>query len=508
MKRMNRFSALCVALIGSAMVTASRADTKEIPTLAPASSAELSQLAAELADTAAKLAKLQDSRSPAQKATTTSETKTTVHWLSSDSSALATDATIDIEIEPSVSGDVVQAGATAPRPAAVAYKQAPLALPSPTNSKIIRAQANEDVFYPDPAGQSLSEGEQDDLATPANDMPWGDPVMCSDGCCDDCCDVCCEATCGCAKCPPRRILVVGTEVVFLDVDLNGNRIAYQFDDFDTPSVTAFGPAYGDGAIDDFYITPRLWVGVQGEKWGVIGRYFHMRVGENDHDPFDPFGPVGEQSFDVNSIFEAYYTDLELTRNFCVHGCKTQFSFGARYASIEHDENIYARTIADDATYTGYGRANRQASGTGLTFGLNGRKPLFCNSCAHWFYNVRSSILWGTILNETETEATADVTPDFGSGAITGAAVSVDDDLFIGEVQLGLEWDFALRCLPAKSFFRAAFEYQYWDAATGSASSGAFAGFSGATNSQVAVDASAPGLIVDLLGVSIGTGFTW
>jgi hypothetical protein len=86
---------------------------------------------------------------------------------------------------------------------------------------------------------------------------------------------------------------------------------------------------------------------------------------------------------------------------------------------------------------------------------------------------------------------------------------VSDDLFIGEIQVGIEWDFALRCLPAKAFFRTAFEYQYWDASTGSAASGSFARVDVNSNTyQATTGSSAPGLIVDFVGLSVGTGFTW
>lgn len=527
MKKMNRLAAMCMALAGSFSAIVAFSGTNLAAASEQPSSKELSQLAAELAETSARLAELQKAYSSAEETAAPDVSKTTVHWLSSSSNQLSNNARIDIDIAPATATDPVQTSAIASRPAAIAYRQVPSALAAPTNSPVVQAQANEEVFYTAQADQiytpqtdqSPDVAEQNPISPESSQMPWGDPILCDDGCCD----TCCSPGCGCPKCKPRRILVVGTEAVFLDADINGDRIGYRFDDFAPPTaVGLFGPDYGDGAIDDFYVAPRLWLGVQGECWGVVGRYFHMRVGEHSHDPLVPQGDFVDQSFDVNSIFEAYYTDLELTRNFCVHGCKSQLSFGARYALIEHHENIYGRTIvADDGssgygTLTGYGRSNRQAHGTGITFGLNGRKPLFCNSCAHWFYNVRSSILWGCTHNEVETEATAVL--DSGSsapllngsaGSINGATARVEDDLFIGEVQLGLQWDFALRCLPAKSFFRAAFEYQYWDAASGYAASGSFAGFGDPSpTSQVAVNAEAPGLIVDLIGFSVGTGFTW
>ena len=63
-----------------------------------------------------------------------------------------------------------------------------------------------------------------------------------------------------------------------------------------------------------------------------------------------------------------------------------------------------------------------------------------------------------------------------AGSVNNASTSVDDNLFIGEIQLGLEWDYALRCLPANAFCRVAVEYQRWTGGTGlSPQSNSFAG---------------------------------
>jgi hypothetical protein len=383
MKKMKRQAAIGLALAGYFSATIAIAGTNGVPNSATPSTTELSELAAQLAETSAKLAKMQEAFSTAEETSATkepqtpltNETKTTVHWLGSNSNQLNTNARIDIKIEPAIATDAVEAGAAAPRPAATAYRGGPLALPVSAKSTVIRAQANEDVYYPEQGGQDLNAVAPDEFDSQSSQTPWGDSAIGCDTCCDTCCDTFCEPGCGCAKCRRRRILVVGTEVVFLDAELNGQRISYQFDDVSAGASTLFGPAYGDASIDDFYVVPRMWVGVQGECWGVVGRYFHMRAGEHKHDPLVPQGQFQEQSFDSNSLFEAYYTDLELTRNFCVHGCKSQLSFGARYALIEHNENIYSRADIWDSggtvhtgLLTGYGRSNRRAHGTGLTFG--------------------------------------------------------------------------------------------------------------------------------------------
>jgi len=344
-------------------------------------------------------------------------------------------------------------------------------------------------------------------------VQWGSPVV-GGGCCDSCCDSCCSSGCrGCCR-PP--ICVVSTEFLFLSPTLNGTPVFYQYDDT-APSTLRFGPATGYGALDDFYAAPRISVGWQGCCWGVMARYYHFRGAEHGHNPLfghSSHGQIANHTINVNNILEAYYTDLLLTRNFCLHGCKSQFGFGVRYALISHDESIYGRSIDPNSgsILEGGARRNRSASGTGLVMGLNLRKPLFCNSCAHWFLAGRTSVLWGSNANDVESRAS--VVANGGAtvgaaGSIDGASTWIQDDLFIGEVQAGIQWDFALRCLPAKAFFRTAFEYQYWDGAIGSASSGSFAGFgNGGDTYQASTGSWAPGIIVDFVGLSIGTGFTW
>jgi len=383
-----------------------------------------------------------------------------------------------------------------------------------------RAYANEDSASP---GNAELQDFAADYNGTENPAAWNNPVLEGDICTDTCCDISCDPGCCCGQCcpPRRRIVIAGTEAVFLSPDINGGRVSFIFNEYEpTTSTSHYGPAQDHADINDFYIAPRLWVGIQGECWGVVGRYFHLRAGEHDHDPSIPANrgsqtPIYDQGFDGNSLLEAYYADLELTRNFCLHGCKNQFSFGVRYADLEHHESIVGMVETEDGLINGGARANRRAYGTGLTFGLNGRKPLFCNSCAHWFYNVRSSVLWGCTRNEAETWAEAIVLDNSVTalaGSKDGAISANNDDLFIGEVQLGLEWNFAMRCLPAKSFFRLAAEYQYWDSSIGHAGSGSFSGFENTNTSTARVIgntlADAPGLLVNMYGFHVGTGFTW
>ena len=85
-------------------------------------------------------------------------------------------------------------------------------------------------------------------------------------------------------------------------------------------------------------------------------------------------------------------------------------------------------------------------------------------------------------------------------------------MFIGEIQLGLEWDYCLCCLPANAFFRVALEYQRWDGGPGFSQADSFAGVTIQQQvdptSIVSTTASADEPQMDLFGFSIGTGLTW
>jgi hypothetical protein len=96
--------------------------------------------------------------------------------------------------------------------------------------------------------------------------------------------------------------------------------------------------------------------------------------------------------------------------------------------------------------------------------------------------------------------------DGSASSFNGAQVTADDDLFIGELQVGVEWDYPLCWLPAKAFFRVAAEYQYWDASRGDAYSESFAEDVGVSGGYAFVNSG--GLQTDLIGFSLGAGFTW
>jgi hypothetical protein len=325
-------------------------------------------------------------------------------------------------------------------------------------------------------------------------------------------------------CPPQPRLFwsTGIEATFLSPDLNSDGVSVTVEEIDEDRHDVCTTLSDD--VDDFYVSPRIWLGVQGCCWGANLRYWHLQASEGAFDP--SIGSLGTwDAFDCGtpdfgfmtcSSLEAYTIDLELTRRFCLNDCAMQAAVGLRHAEIEHSEGLWALANADEGLLTGFARANRLSRGTGLMFGLYGRKPVFPCSCVHWFYNARWSALWGPTQTSVETFASVQTIADpniSGSAASVNAAyTNVDDTLFIGEIQLGLEWDYCLQCVPANAFFRAALEYQRWDGGKGWSQSQSFAGATivGQVDptSVITADAAASAPQMDLIGISLATGLTW
>jgi hypothetical protein len=376
----------------------------------------------------------------------------------------------------------------------------------------------------DPAARYYADSEvvpvsnaQYPEATAAADTPFATPVSyeaCSDGCC--------EMEC----CPPPRTLfwTVGIEATFLNPDLNASTPTLRAEDITLDRVTSFSA--GDADVDSFYVAPRMWLGIQGCKWGTGVRYWHMQASEFEYDGF--FNNRGSSNFGIPDAsyfstgrLDAYTIDWEINRLFCVHSCQMMLSGGVRYAYLETDSSVtgLVETLADPmdeettVLLSGYGRGNALTRGTGVFLGLQGKQPLFTDSCIHLFWNVKGSVLWGS--TETSAESSASVMvfdPDDPGNAATvnSANTAVDDDMWIGEFQLGLEWDYCLCCVPANAFVRLAAEYQRWDGGPGSSRTGAeaFAEVNGDDVAVLTTQADAFGPQLDLVGLALGAGLTW
>lgn len=330
-----------------------------------------------------------------------------------------------------------------------------------------------------------------------------------------CADECCP--------PPAPCLVwtAGVEATFLSPDLNSDGVSMEVEEIDDERYDLTSTHTDD--VDSVYVSPRIWLGVQGCAWGANLRYWHLNASEGAFDPtigsdntWDGFDcGRTDLGYTLCSRLEAYTIDLELTRKFCLNDCAMQAAVGIRHAEIEHDQGLFGLANTDEGILSGFARANRLSRGTGIQLGLYGRKPLFPCSCVHWFYNARWSALWGPTETAVETFASVLTTQQnvtASAASVNGAYTKVDDTLFIGEIQLGLEWNYALQCMPANAFFRTAIEYQRWDGGLGYSASQSFAGATivnqNDPTSIITTTASAAEPQLDLIGLSIGTGLTW
>jgi hypothetical protein len=385
--------------------------------------------------------------------------------------------------------------------------------------------ANEQEPMPAPASANNGKSGQNGYS---NGNGCG---SCNSGCdtcggCNSCNDGCgnCGCDIGCCNPAPCLFWSAGVEATFLSPNLNDNNATFEFVNT-SEERDCFNSTNG---IDSLYVAPRIWLGVESCCWGVDVKYWQMQASSQGWDPAlgdggiwnGPDCGVPDIGHFSENTMSVYALDLEVSRRLCVRDCWMQFSGGIRHAEFRHDQVIVGNandslpgaTINDPSISTnliGYARDDAFSQGTGIVLGWYGRRPVFPCSCVNWFYNLHYSVLWGPTNTAAETAAQI-VVDDPGSAGSTNDARSHSDGTFtIGEVQLGLEWDYALQCIPANSFFRVALEYQRWDGGNGFSEAQSFAGttVNGATN-QGTFTASASAPEMNLFGFTLGTGLTW
>lgn len=520
---------LLVALLAAAPLAAIAADGKPVQWLtsgaaAPSGSAEeaaqLARQAAELAARAAQMAAAaQNAASPAAAAAAPTATIAPAATAApSLTNGLQQPQVVDIRFQnspiapPSTMAPVAATIAVAPsaptisatpvdaamQPSIHNDTQVHLAATTYTDGRLLRA-AQEEPLPPAPGSVSPS--------------PIAPNAYIGNG--GECMDESC--------CPPQRVLfwTGGVEATFLSPDLNSWGTTFRIEELDEDRDELFSSQSDD--VDSLYVSPRAWVGIQGCRWGANLRYWHLQASEGAYDPslgsfgnFDDFDcGLPDVGYFSCSRLEAYTVDLEITRRFCINDCWMQASFGVRHAEVEHNESITGLALTDEGLLQGFARANRYSRGTGILLGLYGRKPVFPFSCVNWFYNLRWSSLWGP--TETGAESFASVQSSdsnfiASAASVNGARTAVDDNLFIGEVQLGLEWTHALQCIPANAFCRFAVEYQRWDGGKGYSEANSFAGITidgdDGPTSIVSTSGAAEAPQMDLFGFTFGTGLTW
>lgn len=309
-------------------------------------------------------------------------------------------------------------------------------------------------------------------------------------------------------CGPSCQFIVGVEATFFFPQFSREFLNTSFTNglgtVDIVDNAALGSAEGS-----LLVGPRVSLGVQGEVWGLVGRYWNSSNWGHNFTPAIPDSTQsGIQLFDT---FKLYTVDLELQRRFCWRNWD-MFGFGGfRYASVNNDRLLSVQNsfgtnggTIDEVNTSAF--SGQQFNGAGVTFGVFGLRPLFCDDGAlKAYFSNRYSILWGNGLATVQTSASAENNAG-GFDSLDGALASGDGDLFIAELGAGLQWEACLCCLPGRAFFRAGVEWQYWDANAGvSAASFSFA--NSTTNSSNSA-AQAGDLLFDLVGFTIGAGLTY
>jgi hypothetical protein len=311
---------------------------------------------------------------------------------------------------------------------------------------------------------------------------------------------CCESCCA-----PGFQWIVGVEGTFFWPQFNRTFLRNTLSN-DLGNETLVSNTSNGGAEGTLLAAPRITFGLQGERWGLVGRYWYA---SNWNSAFAPSLP-GSANFGVLGFdgFRAYTADLELQRRFCCCNWDLYGFGGLRYASINNDRSLVTTNSFNGPVLSASSFAGQQFNGTGITFGLLGMRPIWCDdSPVKLFFANRYSFLWGHGADAVQTTATSIDSVD-SLTSTNGAAAKGNGDLFIAELQLGLQWDACLQCLPGRVFVRTALEYQYWDANTGvNAFSTSFVNVP-ANETGATATASAGNMLFNLIGFNIGAGIMY
>jgi hypothetical protein len=263
----------------------------------------------------------------------------------------------------------------------------------------------------------------------------------------------------------------------------------------------------NGSVDGNLLTaPRTTFGVQGECWGMVGRFWYGSTWASAFTPSLPNDPsYGLIAFDALRL---YTTDLEVQRRFCLCNWDMYGFGGIRYASVNNDRTMTSSNSFNGPALTATGFSGQQFNGAGITYGLLGTRPIWCDdSPLRLFVANRYSFLWGNGSVAAETSATSIDGADTLT-SLNGAAARGAGDLFIAELRVGLQWDACLKCIPARVFLRSAIEYQYWDINTGAQVDATSFVDVIPNGTSVTSTVSAGNMLFDLIGYSVGAGIMY
>jgi hypothetical protein len=312
-----------------------------------------------------------------------------------------------------------------------------------------------------------------------------------DAYCDSCCDPC-----------VRHWWIAGVEMTILDSEINGTHPAVEIQDNTIPAFSQYSTALADVA-DELTFAPRVWMGVADCNWGIVGRFWYLSESDLAYDPIT--GGFDRQGYLATSRLKAYNVDLEVIRFLYAWGWRWDLGFGVRYASLEHDAFVAAESINGFDFTRSAAFTSRQFDGTGITLAVGGKRAIHCSKLS-LFWNIRNSVIWGDARAEADVVSVAVGANSSGVGVANATAITDKGNAWIGEVQLGVQYEHELKCIPAVAFIKVAAEYQHWDVDADLRAAAISA--AAVPNIQSTALADASTLRMDLIGLTIGAGLTW
>lgn len=349
------------------------------------------------------------------------------------------------------------------------------------------------------------------------------------GGCGDCMGGCGDCMGGCGDfmgggcggcCPPPGCPVVfngEVESSFLFLNIDGTEALGSFDAPALPVGAVF--VSNDAELEnELTVIPRVWLHAQKCEWGVGARLWYLSESSARLTPLNllALNIIGDYTMER---VEALNGDVELTYSWhrassqnygLFRNSSIQIGVGGRYTEFQNDSLILANAALGDAIAHASSVARSEFDGTGITSGARGTVLLRRNVSLFW--SARGSFIWGDLTTQSQSAATALAEPDVAAGQINSAGTISNEELFIGEAQVGIEWEHNLQCVPATCFFRVAGEYQYWDvnsaaiSTTDATADIVILPAGDAVSAYAESTAEAPR--VEMYGVSIAAGLTW
>jgi hypothetical protein len=334
------------------------------------------------------------------------------------------------------------------------------------------------------------------------------------GVCAACVNSCCNCMGDCRNRCWQGFIGVEAALLAPVVNHGGGNTSYNFTTTVGGAPTA-NNTYTTSSVNGMIVTPRIWAGLMGECWGVGVRYWRFAngigggalAGANGNFPLGANAGLYNQSYLQLQTF-----DLEAIRR--IQHCDGQIwlSAGARYGQLNRTGAVSGiESIGGGSVFSASSFTNTGFNGVGPTVALYGWRPLGCDGCWNLFYGGRASYLWDGSVSGVAASSATFTSGGAGATSFNNASVSGGTaNAFVGEVNLGLQYNHYLKCVPAIAFLRVAGEYQYWhinNNFSGGASSFANA-TAGPISSTVTASSAFGNSTLGLLGFGISTGFMY